>query len=138
MLSIRMTKLCENSICKPFSIIFNDCLNEGKFPHKWKKANVVPARKKGNKDNLFSKISERLIYNKMLNFFTQNNVISPNRSEFRSGDSFVNQLLAITYKIYNSFDEGFELRGVFLDISKGFNKVWHEGLLIKIVFLEIF
>ena len=138
MLSIRMTKLCENSICKPFSIIFNDCLNEGKFPHKWKKANVVPAHKKGNKDNLFSKISERLIYNKMLNFFTQNNVISPNRSEFRSGDSFVNQLLAITYKIYNSFDEGFELRGVFLDISKGFNKVWHEGLLIKMVFLEIF
>ena len=133
-----MIKLCENSICKPFSIIFNDCLNEGKFPHKWKKANVVPAHKKGNKDNLFSKISERLIYNKMLNFFTQNNVISPNRSEFRSGDSFVNQLLAITYKIYNSFDEGFELRGVFLDISKGFNKVWHEGLLIKIVFLEIF
>ena len=99
MLSIRMIKLCENSICKPFSIIFNDCLNEGKFPHKWKKANVVPAHKKGNKDNLFSKISERLIYNKMLNFFTQNNVISPNRSEFRSGDSFVNQLLAITYKI---------------------------------------
>ena len=138
MLSIRMIKLCENSICKPFSIIFNDCLNEGKFPHKWKKANVVPAHKKGNKDNLFSKISERLIYNKMLNFFTQNNVISPNRSEFRSGDSFVNQLLAITYKIYNSFDEGFELRGVFLDISKGFNKVWHEGLLIKMVFLEIF
>ena len=138
MLSIQMTKLCENSICKPFSIIFNDCLNEVKFPHKWKKANVVPVHKKGNKDNLFSKISERLIYNKMLNFFTQNNVISPNRSEFRSGDSFVNQLLAITYKIYNSFDEGFELRGVFLDISKGFNKVWHEGLLIKIVFLEIF
>ena len=138
MLSIRMIKLCENSICKPFSIIFNDCLNEGKFPHKWKKANVVPAHKKGNKDNLFSKISERLIYNKMLNFFTENNVISPNQSEFRSGDSFVNQLLAITYKIYNSFDEGFELRGVFLDISKGFNKVWHEGLLIKIVFLEIF
>ena len=124
------------NLFQSFSI--NDCLNEGKFPHKWKKANVVPAHKKGNKDNLFSKISERLIYNKMLNFFTQNNVISPNRSEFRSGDSFVNQLLAITYKIYNSFDEGFELRGVFLDISKGFNKVWHEGLLIKIVFLEIF
>ena len=30
--SIRMIKLCENSICKPLSIIFNDCLKEGKFP----------------------------------------------------------------------------------------------------------
>ena len=33
MLSIRMIKLCGNSICNPLSIIFNDCLNEGKFPH---------------------------------------------------------------------------------------------------------
>ena len=39
MLSIRMIKLCGNSICKPLSIIFNDCLKEGKFP--WKKAHVV-------------------------------------------------------------------------------------------------
>ena len=49
MLSIRMIKLCGNSICKPLSIIFNDCLNEGKFPHEWKKTNAVPAHKKGNK-----------------------------------------------------------------------------------------
>ena len=41
MLSIRMIKLCGNSICKPLSIILNDCLNMGKFPHEWKKANVV-------------------------------------------------------------------------------------------------
>ena len=42
MLSIRMIKLCGNSICKPLSIIFKDCLSGGKFPHEWKKANVVP------------------------------------------------------------------------------------------------
>ena len=41
MFSIRMIKLCGNSMYKPLSIIFNDCLNEGKFPHEWKKANVV-------------------------------------------------------------------------------------------------
>ena len=32
MLSIQMLKLCGNSVCKPVSIIFNDCLKEGKFP----------------------------------------------------------------------------------------------------------
>ena len=52
MLSIRMIKLCGNSICKPLSIIFKDCLSEGKFPHEWKKANVVPVHKKGNKQTL--------------------------------------------------------------------------------------
>ena len=70
----------------------------------------------------------------MFTFFTENNLISPNQSGFRPrpGDSCVNQLLAITHKIYKSFDEGFKIRGVFLDISKAFNKVWHEGLLLKL------
>ena len=34
-----------------------------------------------------------------------------------------NYLLSITYEIYHSMDEGYEIRGVFLDISKAFNKV---------------
>ena len=50
MLSIRMIKLCGNSICKPLSIIFNDCLKEGNFPSDWKK--VVPVHKKGDKQCL--------------------------------------------------------------------------------------
>ena len=65
----------------------------------------------------------------MLIFFTENNLINSNQSGFRSGDSCVNQLLTITHDIYNSFDEGFE---VFLDISNTFDKVWHEGLLLKL------
>ena len=52
MLSIQMIKLCSNSICKPLSIIFNDCLKEGKFPSDWKKAHVVPVHKKGDKQCL--------------------------------------------------------------------------------------
>ena len=143
MVSIRMIKLCENSICKPISVVFNDCLNEGKFPHEWKKANVVPVHKKGNKQSLenyrpisllpiCSKIFERFIYNEMFSFFTENNLISPNQSGFRPGDSCVNQLLAITHDIYKSFDGGCEVGGVFLDISKAFYKVWHKGLLLKL------
>ena len=50
-LSIRMIKLCGNSICKPLSILFKDCLNEAKFPHEWKKANLVTVRKRGNKQS---------------------------------------------------------------------------------------
>ena len=68
----------------------------------------------------------------MFNFFTENNLISPNQSGFRPGDSCVNQLLAITHEIYRWSDKGFEVRGVFLDIYKAFDNVWHEGLLLKL------
>ena len=79
-----------------------------------------------------SNIFERFIYNEMLTFFTANKLISPNQSRFRPGNSCVNQLLAITHEIYKPFYERFEVRGVFLDISKAFDKVWHEGLLFKL------
>ena len=42
------------------------------------------------------------------------------------------QLLSITYEMYKSFDEGFEVCGVFLDISKPFDRVWHDGLIFKL------
>ena len=68
----------------------------------------------------------------MFTFFTENKLISPNESRFKSGDFCVNQLLAITHEIYKSVDEGFEVRRVFLDISKASDKVWHEGLLLRL------
>ena len=68
----------------------------------------------------------------MFKFFIENELISPNQSGFKPGDSCVNQLLAITHEIYKSFDDGFEVRGVFLDILKAFAKVWHEGLIFKL------
>ena len=79
-----------------------------------------------------SKIFERFIYNELFTFFTDNKLISPNQSRFRPRDSCVNQLLAITHEICKSFDDGLEMRGVFVDISKAFDKVWHEGLLFKL------
>ena len=48
------------------------------------------------------------------------------------GDSCINQLLSITHEIFTFFDNGLEVRSVFLDISKAFHKVWHEGLIFKL------
>ena len=48
--SIRMLKLCDKSIVKPLSIIFNNCKLKNTFPNLLKKANVVPIHKKGEKD----------------------------------------------------------------------------------------
>ena len=48
MISIRMIKLCGDSISKPLEMIFKSCLNQGIFPAKWKIANVAPVHKKGD------------------------------------------------------------------------------------------
>ena len=68
----------------------------------------------------------------MFSFSLENNLVSPNQSGFKPGDSCINQLLSITHEIFQSFDEGFEVRSVFLDISKTFDKVWHKGLIFKL------
>ena len=59
----------------------------------------------------------------MLKYFYDNNLISPKQSGFRPADSYINQLLSITQDIFTSFDNGIEVKRVFLDISKAFDKV---------------
>ena len=141
-ISIRIIKICSTSICRSLRLIFNHCIDNGIYPCEWKKANVVPIHKKGDKQTLKNyrpvsllpicgKIFERLIYNEMFGFFLDKGLISANQSGFKPGDSCINQLLSITHNICKSFDDGYEVRGVFLDMSKTFDKVWQDGLIFK-------
>ena len=54
------------------------------------------------------KVFERLIYNNMFSFFSENDLISPKQSGFRPGDSCTNQLLSIAHEILSVFDDGQE------------------------------
>ena len=111
MISIRMLKICDKSICKPLELIFQSCIKQGKFPNEWKMANVVPVYKKSDKQILQNyrplsllpicgKVFERLIYNSPFEYFIENDLISPNQSGFKPGDSCTNQLTSITHEIY--------------------------------------
>ena len=64
-------------------------------------------------------------------FEGNNYVIDNNLISYKREDCYINQLISITHDILNSLDESLEVRGVFLDISKAFNKVWHEQLIYK-------
>ena len=120
-------------------------LKEGIFPEGWKKYNVVPVHKKESTNliknyrpisllPIFSKIFEQLIFNSLFNYFMQNKLFTECQSGFIPGDSCVAQLLSITHEIYKSFDcnPPADTRGIFLNISEAFDKVWHEGLIFKL------
>ena len=66
-------------------------------------------------------------------------LLNPNQSGFHPSDSSVNQLLAIIHEIYEAFDcnPPLEVRSVFLDISKAFDKACHKDLLYKFKSLGI-
>ena len=68
----------------------------------------------------------------MFLLFIKNGLILQNQSGFKTGDSCVNQLLSLTHEIYKSFDDGLDVRSVFLDISKALDKVWHEDIIFKL------
>ena len=144
-LSIRMLQMGSESISKPLSIIFRNCLKAGYLPTAWKKANVVPVHRKGKKQILSnyrpvsllpicSKLFEKIIFDTIFQHLMANKLLNPNQSGFMPGDSCIHHLISIAHEIYASFDANpsLEVRGVFLDISKAFDRVWHEGLIYKI------
>ena len=130
---------------RPLMEIFHQALATGKFPENWKKGNVVPVYKKGDKSipknyrpvsllPIFSKLFEKCIYDTLYGYFESNDLFSSCQSGFRKGDSCVSQLLSITHNIFKGFDANptLDTRGVFLDISKAFDRVWHNGLIFKL------
>ena len=142
-MSIRMLKICDTTIAEPLKLIYEKCLDTGRYPRLWKKAIIVPAHKKNSRQILKNyrpisllpicgKIFEKIIFDEIYEHLTATKLLSEKQSGFRPGDSTINQLLSITHEIYNAFEHHHDTRAVFLDISKAFDKVWHEGLLLKL------
>ena len=99
-------------------------------------ANVVPVQKKHEKNvkgnyrpisllPIFGKILEKLIYDSLYSHLVTHELLNQNQSGFRLGDSTVNQLLSITHTIFKAFDCNplLDVRSVYLDISKAFDRV---------------
>ena len=137
--------ICDKSLIKPLTFLFKTSVRSSHYPDIWKKSNIIPVHKKNDKrlvNNyrpvsllpVFGKLFEKIIFNKTYKFLLEEKLLNPNQSGFRPSDSCINQLIAITHEIFKAFDcnPPLEVRSVFLDISKAFDKVWHEGLIYEI------
>ena len=144
-ISIRMLKICDLAIIKPLSIIFRNCINNSTFPDLWKKSNICPIHKKGDKQiinnyrpvsllPICGKIFERLIFNSLFEYLEKYKLLSAHQSGFQANDSCVDQLLSTVHNIYTAlvYTHAQLLNLVeYFWMSRIFDKVWNEGLIFN-------
>jgi len=135
-------KNISQSIYKPLTTLLNKSLEAGIFPNQWKRANVVPVHKKSDRSSAsnyrpisllpnLSKVFERVVFNRLYEYLDKNKLLTTLNSGFKKRDGTINQLVNIVDKIYKALDNHQDVCMVFLDISKAFDKVFHQGLLHK-------
>ena len=139
----RLLTECDKELSVPLAIIFTKSLVNSKVPMDWKRANVVPIHKKGDKSvmgnyrpisltSLVCKILESIIKEKIVEFLECNDIIGDTQHGFRKGRSCLTNLLHFLDVATDSFDQGKQLDVAYLDFSKAFDKVPHQRLVLQL------
>lgn len=141
-------KVCLHVLTPVLVHIFNCCFERGVFPDVLKRSRVHPVYKSGDGHLInnyrpisilpaISKILERLIYNRLINFLNKYNLISKSQYGFRSGKSTNDAILEVSEFVVTNLDKGNKVLGIFLDLAKAFDTVSIPLLMSKLERLGI-
>ena len=130
-------------IAEPLSKIINCSISTGKFPDKLKIAKVCPVFKSGDKEHFenyrpisilpsFSKVFEKIIHIRLVNYLESKNILPDNQYGFRKGISGAMAIAEMCDKISAATDRNEFSVGVFIDLSKAFDTINHSILLKKL------
>ena len=131
-ISAKIVRECADLISVSLCDLFNKSLVSGIFPDDWKCARVTPLFKEGEPSDLnnyrpisvisvIAKVFERIVYDQLYNFLTNEDIISNYQSGFRSLHSTATALLEATDNWAFNIDRGNVNAVVFLDFKKGFS-----------------
>jgi hypothetical protein len=120
----------------------------GKYPSAYKDTIILPLFKTGDKKLCsnyrpialtltISKIFEKCIKKRLINFLNKHSFFSPNQYGFRPNMSTMDPLIETSHIIHDNLDKKFKVLGIFLDFKKTFDSVNHELLIIKLDFCGI-
>ncbi|KAF2361426.1 Reverse transcriptase domain, partial [Trinorchestia longiramus] len=144
----RILKETAEVISEPLTNIFNRSLETGIVPDDWKRANVTPIFKKGNKQipnnyrpisltSVISKTIERLLKVHITKHLNDQNLINDTQHGFREKSSCLTNLLDFFGEVNRIYDSTKVVDFVYLDFQKAFDKVPHEKLMAKVEAHEI-
>lgn len=142
-ISPKFIKQCSQSIIMPLTYIANLSFEKGIFPTNMKIAKVIPIFKANDPSIFknyrpisllpaFSKIFERLMYNRLYTYLSLHGILSPSQYGFQENRSTEQAILEMQDRIIQSLDRKLCCLGIFLDLSKAFDTLDHSILLNKL------
>ena len=128
--------------------LINLSVSQSKIPQEWKQSiiTMLPKKQKNSSNpkdyrpisltSCISKLAERLILVKLKEFMDSNHIIIKQQSGFRKKRQTRDNIFFLTQKALESINRGKKMCSIFFDIASAFDKVWHKGLLLKLINLK--
>ena len=146
-MDISALKQCRDYIVKPLVHICNLPFQRGIFPDQMKIAKIKPLHKNGDKHNMqnyrpisvlsaFSKILEKLMYNRLLTFLKKHRILTDIQHGFIENKSTETASQLFIESFQEALDNLRKAIGIFLDLSKAYDVINHETLLINWTCME--
>jgi hypothetical protein len=142
-ISTKPLKISANYICSPLTYICNKSVSTRLFPEQLKYSIIKPLYMKGDKTDpsnygpismltSFSKVLEKALYNRLIEYLNNNNILNTQQSGFRKNLATEDAIFRLIHEILNALNSKIMVGSIFFDLAKAFDSVNHLLLIQKL------